>query len=108
MLIFCLLLSSCKSIHRSNVHNSELSNQVSVTGIAKNAKLGAIVTTDVDSVYYINNLDTWPENVINKKVLVQGNLNVIYQEKEVINGKTKPYIPRRNVLYDATFKTLEK
>jgi hypothetical protein len=47
---------------------------VTIEGEAKNAKLGAIIHTKKDNVYYIENLNSWDEKHLNKIIIVKGKL----------------------------------
>ncbi len=49
----------------------EMRQRITITGIALNAKLGAIVRSEDDE-YYIDGLDEWPEKLHRKKVRVTG------------------------------------
>jgi len=50
-----------------NIENKE----IVVCGIARNAKMGAIVDSEKDGAYYIENLHSWGD-LTNKKVCVTG------------------------------------
>lgn len=50
----------------------------SVTGAAYNAKGGAIVYANEGQVYYIQNLMAWPEEILEKQVLVNGELLIVH------------------------------
>lgn len=56
---------------------------VELSGIAKNAKAGAvIISNDENNVYYIDNLDYWNDEVLNKSIIVTGKLDtVIYSDE---------------------------
>ena len=45
---------------------------VTVSGIAHDARMGAIVKTDQGNVYYIGDLSEWPPTLLNKRVEVKG------------------------------------
>ena len=52
----------------------QLGKPITVAGTAQNAKLGAIVLTDSQSVYYLKGKDSWEPELLNKKVRVSGTL----------------------------------
>jgi len=45
---------------------------VVVSGIARNAKAGAVVRLDTSAVLYLMGLDEWPDHVLGKRVKVSG------------------------------------
>lgn len=50
-----------------------IGKEITVSGTALNAKLGAVVIGKCD-VVYVKDLDSWPENLYNQNVLVTGKL----------------------------------
>ena len=60
--------------------------EVTIRGIAKNTKSGAIVISEKSKLYYIDGIDSWTDNISGKKVKVTGILNVkIYKEEDLKN-----------------------
>jgi hypothetical protein len=57
----------------------------SVTGQARNAKLGAVVIVEDDGVYDVDGLEEWPEQLDGKTVTVSGVLRVVHHETPVCN-----------------------
>ncbi len=47
---------------------------ITVTGIAQNAKLGAIVLSEDKTTYYLKDKSSWDPELLNKKVRVTGTL----------------------------------
>lgn len=45
-----------------------------ITGVALNAKNGAILVTEDKESYYIDNLDYWDDSIYGKKIIVKGTL----------------------------------
>ncbi|HNR75055.1 MAG TPA: hypothetical protein PKH83_12635 [Cyclobacteriaceae bacterium] len=43
-----------------------------ISGIAKDAKYGAVVVTDTNEVYYLDKLESWDKNRVGKTVVVTG------------------------------------
>ena len=64
--IFFLALVAIVSCKTANLP------QITVYGVAKDAKAGAIIITDDNEVYYIDGQDSWPEKYLNKKLKVSG------------------------------------
>lgn len=64
--------------------------QVTITGKAVDAKAGAVVTTDRDEVIYLRDLRSWPEEFLDKRVVVEGTLRRgrVYPEVKVVGGLT--------------------
>jgi hypothetical protein len=52
---------------------SQVDNHVSLSGIALDAKAGAVVKLSAGTVY-IRNLSSWPDNLVGRKVIVKGML----------------------------------
>ncbi|WP_294822090.1 hypothetical protein [uncultured Flavobacterium sp.] len=63
---------------------SQATDRIRITGIAADAKAGAIVLDDMGMPYYIDGLDHWEEKYIDKVVIVTGEL-----KKVKINGENK-------------------
>lgn len=63
-----------------------------VTGKANNAKLGAVVVTESNEVYYIDKLEYWSSDFIEKTVRVTGKLVTKKIEKadSISGGITSP------------------
>jgi hypothetical protein len=58
-----------------------------VTGKANNAKLGAVVVTEANEVYYIDKLEFWNSDFIDKTVKVTGKLIIKKTKKtNLISG----------------------
>ena len=55
--------------------------EIVITGIALNAKAGAVVSSDQKS-YYIYDLSSWPDSVYNKNVEVKGLYVVVNHRQE--------------------------
>jgi len=64
--------------------------QVTISGMAGDAKAGAVVTTDRDEVIYLRDLRSWPEEFLDKRVMVEGVLRRgrVYPEVKVQGGIT--------------------
>jgi len=58
---------------------SKKNNHIKLTGIAQNAKLGAILEME-DRIYYIDSLNYWDEYLVGKRIQVKGNLHLIKKE----------------------------
>jgi len=91
-----LLLFACKTQNPGKQHYSKsnqtnmdnYSDSIAITGIANNAKLGAIILTDNKEIYYIEGIDYWPHEVVGKKVKANGFLKKEYfNEVDLMNKK---------------------
>jgi len=59
---------------------------VTVVGIAHKGKGGALLLTKDNGLYYMDEIDSWEENIIGKKVKVTGILKVnTVKEKDLKN-----------------------
>mgnify|MGYP000285949348 CR=1 FL=1 len=69
--IVCSLitLSSCMKIQTNKKEGHALET---IVGVAKNAKLGAVIETDRSDVYYMDGMNYWRSKYLNKKVSVTG------------------------------------
>ena len=87
-----------------------MNKPVKITGIASNAKSGAFVKVE-EIPYYIDSLAYWPDNIIGKKVVVEGELKEIsanhvstdnaMEATTILSG---PY----NIIYNAKWKLIKK
>ena len=70
ILLVVTVLAGCATTHAvGRVEN--MANTTTVTGIAQNAKSGAVVVT-ADGPIYLENLAAWPEATLGKKVKATG------------------------------------
>ncbi|HSE15794.1 MAG TPA: hypothetical protein VLB46_02010 [Pyrinomonadaceae bacterium] len=53
---------------------SSLDEHVAISGLAVNAKAGAIVTTDREEVIYLTDMHRWPKEFLDQRVVVEGTL----------------------------------
>lgn len=66
IIILCVLsITACSS-----------KQMLTISGIAENAKLGAIVEAE-DGIYYIDKLDSWDKSIYGKRVTVSGKLREV-------------------------------
>lgn len=78
---------------------TETKKRIKVVGVAQEAKAGAIVVTDLDSIYYVGNLKDWKKKFLNNRVEVSGRLVVVTytkldSTKIVQEIRRKPWIKR--------------
>lgn len=94
--IFLIILFSCNTV-----------SKYQVTGIAMDARAGAIVYISNDSIYYVGDLERWPCDYREKEVTVKGklrkensNLGIqgILEKTTILNPKIK------NEIDDTWFK----
>jgi hypothetical protein len=72
----------------SSQKDQAMDKKINVTGTAQNAKAGAVVVTTDNSVYYIEGMDSWSEEVLNTQVKVSGELHEVnHDEKDLVNEK---------------------
>lgn len=45
---------------------------LTISGVAGDAKAGAVLTTDRDEVIYLRDLRSWPEELLDQRVTVEG------------------------------------
>lgn len=63
-------------------------DSIKITGIALNAKAGAVVQTKEGGVYYVEGLSSWKETEYNKTVEVKGILNKqTFKQEDLKNEK---------------------
>lgn len=75
LLFLLLLLVSCKSYENQN-------GSITVTGIAQDAKAGAILVTDDGAHYYIDGTDHWDKQLLGKRLTVTGELVEVTHEPQ--------------------------
>jgi hypothetical protein len=84
---------------------------ITVTGIALNAKLGAIVQTD-NSTYYVEGLESWSDIFFKKGVEVKGILKTETHKEEDLKDDKGNYIQgmvgEKRTITQAVWKIIEK
>jgi hypothetical protein len=72
-----------------------LDKQLVLEGFALNAKAGAVVMTDSNTVVYVTDLQEWPEDFVNDRVEIKGVLHRgrVYPDVEVENGVSSQGLP---------------
>ncbi len=87
------------------------SKQISITGRAYNAKLGAIIKTESEEIYYINGLCEWPDDITGKKVMATGIISSEYHNPDNLKtnyGEYKTGMSGEKInLHDANWELLE-
>jgi len=53
---------------------SSLNKHVSLSGKALDAKAGAVLMTDHDEVIYLTDMESWPDDYLDQRVVVEGTL----------------------------------
>ena len=53
---------------------SSVNKHVSISGKALDAKAGAVLMTDRDEVIYLTDLESWPDDYLDQRVIVEGTL----------------------------------
>ncbi|MEI6851451.1 MAG: hypothetical protein WCL06_01360 [Bacteroidota bacterium] len=91
--IIAIFFSACGQNNKPT-HDILVKKNVTITGIANDAKLGAVIETD-SSIYYVDGLDYWPKDKYDKKITVIADLYktsgpVFIQQK---NSPAKQGIP---------------
>jgi len=68
---------------------------VSLRGVARNAKAGAVLMMDQETVIYIQGKREWPPEIIGKRVRVDGVLrrDQVYPDVKEENGATSQGLP---------------
>jgi hypothetical protein len=67
---------------------NSLDKHVAISGLAVNAKAGAILTTDREEVIYLTDMRRWPEEFLNHRVVIEGTLRrgQVYPEAKDEDG----------------------
>jgi hypothetical protein len=97
LVAFVLLITSCGT-HRPAFET---------VGYAGNAKLGAVIYTDSDSVYYISGKERWNNDSIGMRLRVRGHLETkttsdMYADSIKIAG-----ISRQHIIHKARFEVAD-
>ena len=82
-----LLLTQCKTNE----------NEIRVRGRAYHSKPSACIVTKDDEIYYIPDLDEWPEKYSERKLLVKGKLNIIYDTSTTDNQERQRIYIKRDI-----------
>ena len=72
-------------------HNKMKSKEITIKGIALNAKLGAIIQTDSGEVYYLTGVYEWPDEILEKKVKAKGTISREYHDPKNLKSKNGAY-----------------
>jgi len=75
----------------SNLFSQNM-KKIDITGIAENSKVGAIVITKNNEVYYLEGIQAWNANIIKKSIVVEGNLVIEYQDERMLMNDKGEYI----------------
>lgn len=83
--LFVMLICNAKIMY---------SQDTTIIGKANNAKYGAVVVTSNDDVYYVDKLNSWSPDSIDKPVRIKGKVVIKKLKKAKVNsgGITSPSI----------------
>jgi len=88
LIVLIQVLTSCTNQDKQTQLETMKENQLTITGIAKNAIMGAVLVTEDNSVYYIDGLESWDDTTLNKKVSATGSLKTeTFKEEDLQNEK---------------------
>ena len=79
-----------------------------VIGRAGNCKISACIICDEQEVYYVLEYDYWPDTLWNQKITLLADYYIEKEKKEVVNGFTKPYIPKKKILKNVKILKIEE
>jgi hypothetical protein len=88
------------------MHDDELEKsldqQTVLQGFALNAKAGAVIMTDANTVVYVTDLKEWPEDFVNDRVEVKGVLHrgQVYHDVDVEDGVSSQGLPGQQFYID--------
>ncbi len=91
LILMILAPASCKAQNVKTENENMEENKVTIIGVAKNAKMGAIILTKDQDVYYIDGLHSWDEVVYQKEVKVTGILKLETFKAEDLKNKKGEY-----------------
>lgn len=81
-------LFACNTKKSQVKPNSIKENQTTIIGVANNAKMGGIILTEDNDLFYIDGVDSWDDGVVGKKVKVTGTLKEeTFKEEDLKNEK---------------------
>jgi hypothetical protein len=87
-----MIINLCFSLFSFLMLYQEVKQEhIVVIGQTKNAKGGAIVVSKDNGVYYLEGIDSWNEEIYDKRVKVSGILKI----ENLKRSKQKPGIPMR-------------
>ncbi len=72
LMIILLTFASCKTPGTKVKNKNIKEKEVTIIGIAKNAKMGAVILTENQNVYYIDVINSWDDNIKGKELRVTG------------------------------------
>ena len=93
--------------------NSQLSREITVEGIAYNAKMGALLETDDKEIIWIDSIDSWPDDYFGKRIKVTGVVIERYDLPVYIQKEGNPVssgipVPEGTDLHEASRRYLLK
>lgn len=108
LIVIIITMSSCKLFNLNNYEDLSFKNKEKmekVIGIAYNAKIGAVVETRDNDVFYIDGLDYWDSIYLNKVILVEGYLYIV---QDTCTNKSLIHYPKiegnLKILKNANYK----
>jgi hypothetical protein len=84
-LSYVLINISCTSQKEKSM------DKLTVTGLAKNSKAGAIVLTADSNIYYVEGMDSWSDDVENTLVKVTGEMYTTETKAEDLKNEKGEY-----------------
>ncbi len=94
VLLLVLAVTGCGAVKPS----------INVSGVAKDAKAGAVVITDEGGTYYIDRLDYWGPEYLNKRVNVTGILQTVVHTPERLGKQKSEITGTQNIIKHAQFE----
>ena len=107
--VFSVLFNAC---YNGKPKNNMEDQSITVMGIARNGKGGALISTKEDSVYYIDGLDFWEASVNGKEISITGVLHIeSFAVDEMKNERDEwkaGVVGERKSILNAKWKVIEK
>lgn len=107
--LLSIILLSCSSVKVTKYTHSTQTivkgKRITVTGVARNAKAGAVVVIEDGSSFYIDGMEIWKSSDYNKTVVASGRLVTIYTEPD--SGVVMAYIRIQPILKRPRYKIID-
>lgn len=109
-LLLLLVIFGCRTTKVEYTYGfkitTEKKGRVTITGLAENAKSGAVVS-DSNDTYVVGDRYEWSDRYYGKKVKVSGRLVIVTQE-QLDKDRVVAYLPRKNWIKGAVIKIVKK
>jgi len=107
--VFLVIFNAC---YNGKPQNNMEEQSITVMGIARNGKDGALISTQEDSVYYIEGLEFWEASLNGKEISVTGVLHIESSSVDEMKNEKDEWkagvVGDKKIIRSAKWKVVEK